>query len=927
MKQSKRLIHISLLVVLTSLLPVSIQAQLSSRYTKDRPLVIVCDWDKPPYEFLNDRGLPAGSNIDVMDAILKQLNIPHKFIMKEWGNAIKTFERNEADLIFANVNRYQQKPYVITQNVINYNRIRVAMQSDTVLNIPLATLEQEGVVFKSADYSAQYFVNGNPARAAMIEYQSPKVALTGIVAGDNKYFVWGEEPLKWKIKELNLEGIKLCNVNIPISEIHIIGRDKELIEEIDDRYSRLKQSGEIERMNDRWFHPERADDDDLPITGYIIIGVLLLAFVLYLFNRLARARVQAVNQDSTDLNNMMYKALAMGNFNVMEYDIANDRFTNRYGHILPEKGLSLEQFTDRIHPEQRQEFGKKMQQLLGGREKHFELDKRWNAGTEEEPRWLTFHGHAIVEQDEHGRPAYVVNALHNITQEMEEDHAMRDLNKKYERLFNMPYVAMSFYNQGGWLVDLNDAMREICGFNNADADAERYWQTVCMFDVPLFRNAYSPDDRDDLIVCQHMEYPEIHLDRYIEFHIHPLIDDQGELIDYFISTIDITEQRNQAREIYLKEREIRETNKQIYRYERRLQYLLAHGNMYAWHLDFQKKDITYTRSLMTPEYVRTFQEYYDSVSEEDKPTALKGLETPEMWRHPFSLDRHFRKPLLGEGSDDRWYNVSGIPVLDEAGNITGTFGLLRDITDLIEAQERLKEERKRAEDSGRQKSMFLASMTHELRTPLNSIVGFSDLLGTVESPEERREFIRIIRNNCDMLLRLIDDIQEASSISDGPQSISPQDTDFAVAFDDICQNLSARVQDPAVQFIKENPYTSLLTRLDMGRIQQVATNFVTNAVKHTREGHIRVGYRYENEGLYLYCEDTGIGIPEDKLEAVFERFVKLDEFVQGTGLGLNICKSIAERFGGKIGVESEVGKGSTFWIWIPAKVTEFRKRE
>ena len=142
--------------------------------------------------------------------------------------------------------------------------------------------------------------------------------------------------------------------------------------------------------------------------------------------------------------------------------------------------------------------------------------------------------------------------------------------------------------------------------------------------------------------------------------------------------------------------------------------------------------------------------------------------------------------------------------------------------------------------------------------------------------------------------------------------------------------MAQRVQNPDISFIKDNPCKELPSRTDKERIQQVITNFVTNAVKYTKEGHIKVGYRNETrkvngndtEGIYLYCEDTGAGIPKEKQASVFDRFVKLNDYVQGTGLGLSISKSIAERCGGQIGVESEgEGKGSTFWLWIPRFLT------
>ena len=133
--------------------------------------------------------------------------------------------------------------------------------------------------------------------------------------------------------------------------------------------------------------------------------------------------------------------------------------------------------------------------------------------------------------------------------------------------------------------------------------------------------------------------------------------------------------------------------------------------------------------------------------------------------------------------------------------------------------------------------------------------------------------------------------------------------------------MSQREQEPNVEFIIDNPYQRLVTILDMNRVQQVITNFVTNAVKYTHDGHIRVGYRYENDGIYIYCEDTGAGIPKEKQTKIFDRFVKLNDFVQGTGLGLSICKSIAERANGHIGVNSEgEGHGSTFWMWVPCPI-------
>lgn len=175
-----------------------------------------------------------------------------------------------------------------------------------------------------------------------------------------------------------------------------------------------------------------------------------------------------------------------------------------------------------------------------------------------------------------------------------------------------------------------------------------------------------------------------------------------------------------------------------------------------------------------------------------------------------------------------------------------------------------------------------------------------------------------------MLLRLVNDILALSSLENGDITVNPKQTDFVKCFENVGTSLAERVKNPNVAFLIESPCSTFVTTIDGGRIQQVITNFVTNAIKYTHQGHIKIGYkqeiRHEKEGLYIYCEDTGEGIPREHQGKVFDRFVKLNDFVQGTGLGLNICKIIADNSGGEIGVTSEgKGCGSTFWIWIPCK--------
>lgn len=227
--------------------------------------------------------------------------------------------------------------------------------------------------------------------------------------------------------------------------------------------------------------------------------------------------------------------------------------------------------------------------------------------------------------------------------------------------------------------------------------------------------------------------------------------------------------------------------------------------------------------------------------------------------------------------------------------------------------------KERAEESNRLKTAFLANMSHEIRTPLNAIVGFSDILVQTADPDEREQYMEIIRNNNSLLLQLINDILDLSRIEAGTFDFSKSAVDINQMMDEIEQSTLLKVNTGRIEVVcrKELPQCTLVT--DRNRVMQVIMNFITNAAKFTQEGFIRFGYRpADNEKeIYFYVSDSGCGLKEEDQEKVFERFVKLNSFIQGTGLGLSICKMIIEKLQGRIGVESEAGKGSTFWFTIP----------
>ena len=228
------------------------------------------------------------------------------------------------------------------------------------------------------------------------------------------------------------------------------------------------------------------------------------------------------------------------------------------------------------------------------------------------------------------------------------------------------------------------------------------------------------------------------------------------------------------------------------------------------------------------------------------------------------------------------------------------------------------EARNHAEESDRLKSAFLANMSHEIRTPLNAIVGFSDVLPMAQNDEERTELINLIKQNNTRLLRLFDDMANMSKLEAGDEAVRKEHFNLNQLLMDVADKFADKSQETGVKIEIETPADVVQPYSDRNRLREILHQYMDNALKFTTEGVVTLGYQVNNGLLRIWVRDTGKGIPAKHCnDHLFERFVKVDEFVPGSGLGLSICRSMASSIGGKVGVESKLNVGSLFWVEIP----------
>ena len=510
----------------------------------------------------------------------------------------------------------------------------------------------------------------------------------------------------------------------------------------------------------------------------------------------------------------------------------------------------------------------------------------------------------------------IVGLFLDSTGSVQANRALDRSEKLFQNIFaNIP-AGVEIYDKDGYLIDLNNKDLEIFGVvNKSDVIGVNFFDNP---NVPQnirdrVRNEDLVDFRLNYSFEQAEGYYETNRSNAIELYskVSKLYDNEGNFSGYILISIDNTERIDAMNRI----RDFENFFLMISDYAKvgyaKLNLLNRKG--YAikqWYKNLGEEEDTlldevvgvYTQ--MHPEDRKRFLDFYDEVRDGKR-------------RH-FQGEMRIRRP----GTKNEWNWVSSNVMVTNykpEENEIEIIGINYDITELKETEAELIQARDKAEMMDRLKSAFLANMSHEIRTPLNAIVGFSDLLVETEELSERQEYIKIVRENNELLLQLISDILDLSKIEAGTFEFTNGDVDVNLLCEDIVRSMGMKAKEE-VELVLDNHLPVCHVISDRNRIHQVISNFVNNAMKFTSEGSIHVGYKLKDGELEFYVEDTGIGIEKEQLPHIFERFVKLNSFVHGTGLGLSICQSIVEQLGGRIGVDSEKGKGSRFWFTIPGVI-------
>ena len=354
-------------------------------------------------------------------------------------------------------------------------------------------------------------------------------------------------------------------------------------------------------------------------------------------------------------------------------------------------------------------------------------------------------------------------------------------------------------------------------------------------------------------------------------------------------------------------------------------FVLKAMHLCTWHIDCKSRSIAVDADfredkgdlVAIPEV--PLEQLFDLIEKNDAQRVRAAL---EKICDGNSLSYHeVYRVMTGKSGLTYWEESFGtIAARDDEGNPSRIVGTSIRIDAQKEMEASLIAARNKAEESDRLKTAFLANMGHEIRTPLNAIVGFSDLLPVIDNDADRNQIIAEIQKNNHKLLNIIDGLVSMSKVEAEAKSLVKQQVDLVPVLRQVVDSFSGMVDPSQVILATQFPITELMVTTDIGKVKEIISNLVQNAVKFTDHGSITLGFDLpQGDKLMLWVLDTGKGISEADQQRIFERFFKVDEYVPGTGLGLSVAKSHAESLGGAIGVDSILGEGSRFWVEIPMR--------
>ena len=620
------------------------------------------------------------------------------------------------------------------------------------------------------------------------------------------------------------------------------------------------------------------------------------------------------------LQNRFYlkKAQEMGKIGTWEFDIEKDILiwteeNYKIFEISRDTKLNLEVFFNRVHPEDRSYVQRRWEAALN--KEPYEVEHRLLVN--ETVKWVKQK--ADVMFDSVGEPVKAIGFTQDITDRKIAEAKIHESEERYRLLYRNAGIGVGYYNPNGKIIDLNEIALNQLKKDKSEVIGKN------LFDIFPEKDASLYLDRIKSTITN--KKPQ-------EFEDKVILNGRGRwFLSVYSCVKDLTGLITGVQIMSMEITKLKRTEQKLRRSEEKFKSYIqnAPDGVFLINGEGNFREVNAQAEFMTGYTQKELQKMNlpQLTPEDEKEFAANEL-------HKLSENGLIRTelPFLTKAGEKRYWSIDAIQLSEDL-----FIAFKKDVTERIEYEQKIEEQnvkleknlqhirkttkelklaKEKAEESDRLKSAFLANMSHEIRTPMNGILGFIDLLDSSDLPDDKKsEYLQMMQQSGDRLLNTINDIMEISKIEAGQMILNYSDENLKDIFKYLHNFFLPEAKGKGLFLnLSADINNDLLIRTDRTKLESILLNLIKNAIKFTKKGGVEFGVKLKDNQLEFYVSDTGIGIPEDRHQAVFDRFVQADLKIsrpyEGSGLGLSIARAYAEMLGGKIQVTSEVGKGSTF---------------
>ena len=909
-----------LLSVYLSLVVAFAQSDTTRVFSVNSPLIYEDVWDLWPYSFLNDNGDPDGFNVDLIRLIMKELDIPYEIRLKPSSEAFCDLKEGKSDLMLGLAVGFHDEFGKYSKNAVTlFTQSVVTPKNKEVVIKRFRDLSNHQVIV--CDSSLVYHL--------MLEYGwgenaipvgDMSEAIQEVSAKGEGQIVWNTLSLKWLMNRYHIDDLELTPVNMPHGEYKFMSNNQQLLDKLDETYTKLYTNEKIQPLQDKWFYPERQDMEESKGLWYLLGGGLLLLVFMAVYGISYHIQNRKIKLENVKRNNRLALILQTSQVHIWTYDIKTNRFSwhNDNGQVA--YTYSMEEFSQRYSHEDFVSLKSALEKLAETRktdeeEKEIELNLRAKDTEGGDTSDRDYHiVLSVLSRDKKGNPTVIIGTKKDVTEEQQQKRLDEERALRYWSIFYTPILGIILFNKDGRLVNINPKACDIFGCN-AEETIEKGVDIHSMFNIDI-------QDLED--VNGYQATLTVGHDMITEFRLMTIHDDAGEMLGVFAFCRDIT------MSVSSKDLEQEGRKKIDALHEEQRQYIeilnAAIGDTDIRKVTYSPDSHTLTiyKGTDTIQHALTQTRCMTLVDEQSQRQAMRLLSDMDDYEDKV-IEYNIKTTLRSTGRRPLILYFRLEPCHNNDGKVKEYCGMLRDISEMDWIERQMNLQTAKVQEVENTKNSFVKNMVQEIRTPMSAVVEHVAQINDDSFSANEPELCKVIQQNADYLLHIVDNILYLSRLEARMVEINRQPQNFAELFESQCATGWMKFMNADTNYIVENPYEQLTVDIDAKNLGHVIEQVTCNAAQHTKRGTVRARYDYIGRRLIISVDDTGEGIPEAELTRIQEE--ELGGAHNTKGLGLAITKELVSQMGGTFEISSEEGSGTTIYIMIPCHASVIKRKK